>query len=231
MGSKYPIMTNQSKYLVYAAGMMVSISLPVLVAIILTTCLSISFDSSIIVGLFIAVPLFVYCVVKMVQCNKMQPDKPTIGFNDSHSPASLPDKPVYVDKNSAFVFANLKDEVTWYFEDLWETNMEYGWVDVLYAGNIVLQIWNVPENRKKHNVVLNFTPYSYNSSLVQRFKSCVYYKDFAESDSEDDNFMQASYGKDIDNALIVASYILVNVYFIPTTYPLQIKADKPRERW
>lgn len=137
-------MTRQSKYLVYAVGMMVSIFIPVLVAIILTTCLSISFESSIIVGLIIAVPLFVYCVVKMVQCNKMQPDKSAIGFSDSHSPASLPDKPVYVDKNSAFVFANLKDEVKWYFEDLWETNMEYGWVDVLYAGNIVLQIWNVP---------------------------------------------------------------------------------------
>lgn len=79
--------------------------------------------------------------------------------------------------------------------------------------------------------MLNFTPYSYNSSLVQRFKFCVYYRDFDENGSEDDNFMQASYGKDIDIALIVASYLLVNVYYIPLTYPLQIKADKPQERW
>lgn len=224
-------MSNKSKYYAYAAGMIASIFLPVFLIVVLAACLSISFDCSIIVGLVIAVPVFIYCVVKMVQCNKMQSDKLMVDFYDSHGSASLPDKPVYVDKDSAFVFPKLKDDVRWYFKDLWKTTMEYGWIDVLYGGKIILQIWNFPENGKKHNVLINFNPYSYNSSLVQRFKSCVYYKDFAENDSENDNFMQASYGKDIDKALIVASYILVNVYYIPTTYPIQIKAEKPQERW
>lgn len=224
-------MSNKSKYYAYAAGMIASIFLPVFLIVILSAYLSIPFDCSIIVGLVIAVPVFVYCVVKMVQYNKMQSDKLMEDFYDSHGPASLPDKPVYVDKDSAFVFPKLKDDVRWYFKDLWKTTMEYGWIDVLYGGKIILQIWNFPENGKKHNVLINFNPYSYNSSLVQRFKSCVYYKDFAENDSENDNFMQASYGKDIDKALIVASYILVNVYYIPTTYPLQISAEKPQERW
>lgn len=125
----------------------------------------------------------------------------------------------------------LKNQIQPYFESLWHTTMEYGWVDVSYEGQVVLQVWNLPDGDLKQNVVLSFYPYSYNYSLVQRFKTCCYYKDFAAFDSEEDNFMQASYGKNIDKAIEVASYILQYVYQIPLSDPLVISLSKPQAKW
>ena len=133
--------------------------------------------------------------------------------------------------DSNFIFPDLKKVAQPYSEDLWETTNEYGWVDVMYGGQAVMQIWNLPMEDKKKNIVLNFWPYSFDYGLVKRFKECPYYKDFAALDSEEDNYMQAAYGTDIVHALKVASYILTEVYNIPTSYPLDVQAEKPLATW
>jgi hypothetical protein len=118
-----------------------------------------------------------------------------------------------------------------YFADVWRRGMEYGWINVLYEGQTIMQIWNLPEGAQKKNIVLNFCPYSYGYSLVHRFKTCPYYPDFAAFDSEEDNYMQAAYGTDIDQALKVASYILSNVYEIPALDNLSLELSAPQEKW
>lgn len=134
-------------------------------------------------------------------------------------------------ENSGFIFPEFSQKIVPYFKSLWQTYMEYGWVDVLYEGQVVLQIWNLPEGKKIHNVVLSFYPYSYGNNLVQRFKSCCYYQDFADFDSEEDNYMQAAFDTDIKTALRVASYILSAVYGIPMSYRLEINLSQPQAKW
>lgn len=129
------------------------------------------------------------------------------------------------------IFPNLKQTVQSYFDDVWRRGMEYGWINVQYEGQIVMQIWNLPEGAQKKNIVLNICPYSYEYSLVYRFKTCPYYPDFAAYDSEEDNYMQAAYGMDIEQALKVASYILSEVYLIPSSYKLSIDLSTPQEKW
>lgn len=133
--------------------------------------------------------------------------------------------------DSTVIFPNLAQTVRSYFEDVWQRGMEYGWINVQYEGQTIMQIWNLPEGAQKKNIVLNFCPYSYEYSLVYRFKTCPYYPDFAAYDSAEDNYMQAAYGMDIEQALKVASYILSEVYLIPSSYKLSIDLSTPQEKW
>ena len=45
------------------------------------------------------------------------------------------------------------------------------------------------------------------------------------------NTHQAAYGMDIDQALKVASYILSEVYQIPTSYKLSLDLSTPHVKW
>lgn len=197
-----------------------------------------SLETGFIVAFIISLPIIIYCIIKM---NSVQPNslsnkpkdnpkeketarKSKNGVHDAdvfdkYQPAVLPVAPTQAEPANNFICPSL-NSVKPYFEAQWRANKEDGWVNVMYEGRIVLQIMNEPEeeNGRRQNIVLGFFPYSYNYSLVNRFKTCKYYPDFAQRDSEEANYMIADYGTNISQALKVASYVLNQVYGIPSSY-------------
>ena len=58
------------------------------------------------------------------------------------------------------IFPDLIQTAQSYFADVWRRGMEYGWINVQYERQTIMQIWNLPEGAQKKNIVLNFCPYS-----------------------------------------------------------------------
>ena len=132
----------------------------------------------------------------------------------------LPSRPNYSGNAEVVFYQQMEKQVKPYFIQLWQNEMEYGWINVNYHGFPVLQIVNLPKGTTKKNLCLWFYPYAFDDALEERFpKNNPYFSQFVEiNPSEPDAFMQADYRTDISMALKVASYLLAAICYIPATY-------------
>lgn len=90
-----------------------------------------------------------------------------------------------------------------------------------------MQIINVPDvtNGGKENIGIFFYPYLYDDrTLIERFADNYYIHEFNYKIYGDEG-TAAYFGKNVKNAMIVASYILSTVYYIPLEAQLSIRVE------
>lgn len=224
-------MTEREKYKWNIVGMALSLFLVGMMPALLMGILEI-YSEALLIGLcaiFFAVAMYFMVKVLLYQKDKQKRKQEIIDkWREWSMPAILPDTPVTLDENTDFIFPALLNSAPKYFEKAWQSKAQMAMIGVGYEGRCVLQILQLsPEDEFVKDISLNFYPYGLpnSSRLVNRFKSCKYYSDFADLDSEKDNHMIACYGENVMQALKVASYILATVYYIPTSYQLEILED------
>lgn len=218
-------MTEKEKYKWNIVGMVLSMFLAVLMPVLLMGIFEIYSEAFTICIFVIFLAIGIYFMLKVQKYQREQQEKKNT-YNrkiiEWGMPAILPDTPVTLDENTDFIFPALLNSAPKYFEN-WVDKTQNPMIDVGYEGRCVLQIvsWR-EENGQGQDIMLYFFPRygqtSSTSDLVDRFKSCIYYTDF----KDDGGGLHGNYGTNLIHALKVASYILTTVYYIPTTYELEL---------
>lgn len=140
---------------------------------------------------------------------------------------SLPQEPVYLRRSDEFIYPDIFVRVPNEYKKVVLAGSDNFLVDVCYQGQMVMQFINVPDAGKGEieNIGIFFYPYLYDDrDLIERFADNYYIFKFDHKIYSDEG-TAAYFGKDIKRAMIVASYILATVYYIPLDEKLSIRVD------
>ena len=157
----------------------------------------------------------------IAEMEKRRKDEDTMCY-DHVTP--LPIEPVVIPASNKFIYPDMLP-IKSYFEHAIAIGSSDGFVSVMFNHAVVLQIIDCPEPKKdeKHNIGVFFFPYLYEDSIIyERFADNEYLRYFSNNPINSDEGVDAYFGTDIQKALLVASHILANVYYIPTNAKLQL---------
>lgn len=193
----------------FAAGMILSISIPNIGLVIL-----------ILGSIGLVICSCIYLFLEYQHAMKM---------NDPiyYETTSLPQEPVYLRVRDEFIYPDIYVHVPNEFKKVVLSGSDNFLVDVCYHGKMVMQFINVADTAKgeTENIGIFFYPYLYDDrALIERFADNYYIFKFDHKIYSDEG-TAAYFGKDIKKAMIVASYILATVYYIPLDEQLYIRVD------
>lgn len=140
---------------------------------------------------------------------------------------SLSQEPVYLRRTDDFIYPDMFVHVPNEYQKVVSAGSDNFLVDVCYQGKMVMQFINVPDVTKgeTENIGIFFYPYLYDDrALIERFADNYYMYKFDNTIYSDEG-TAAYFGKDIRKAMIVATYILATVYYIPLDAQLTIRVD------
>lgn len=134
----------------------------------------------------------------------------------------LPMDPVVISPHSHFIYPDIQP-LKAYFENATAKGSNDGFVSIMFNHSVVAQIIDCPNKGKTHDIGIFFFPYLYEDrNLIERFADNYYMDIFAYNAIDSEEGVDAYFGTDIQSALQVVSYILANVYYIPTNSKLQL---------
>lgn len=139
----------------------------------------------------------------------------------------LPQEPVYLRRSDEFIYPDIFVHIPNEYKKVLLNDLNNVSIEVCYHGKMVVQFINVPDTAKgeTENIGVFFYPYLYeDKAIVERFADNYYIFKFDHKIYNDEG-TAAYFGKDIKKAMIVASYILATVYYIPLDERLSICVD------
>ena len=145
----------------------------------------------------------------------------------NYETTTLPQNPVYLRRTDEFIYPDIFVHVPNEYEKVISAGSDNFMVEVCYHGKMVMQFINVPDTAKgeTENIGIFFYPYLYEDrALIERFADNYYIFKFDHKIYSDEG-TAAYFGKDLKKAMIVASYILATVYYIPLDEPLSVRVD------
>ena len=186
-----------------------------------------------IVGLILGLSFFVYMTIKINKNNSkeikvirqeiIERNIVSYAYAKRTSLESLELTPITLSPDSRFIYKGMKETVSRYIPKDPNTLITVGY-DKLGGNSVtdraVMQFYRDSDSAEL-DIAIYFWPPSH--AMLERFERNPFFSDFKEV--ANDKTYNAYYGRDIDKAVKVASYILATVYYIPMDTQLEFDCD------
>lgn len=190
-------------------------------------------DEYYIVGLIIGLSFFIYMTIKIsknnsteikiIQQSAVENTIISYAYAKQTSLESLNLAPITLSPDSGFIYKGMKETVSRHIPKDPNTLITVGY-DKIGGSNVtdraVMQFYRDCDS-KDIDIAIYFWPPSH--AMLERFERSPFFRDFKEV--ANDKTYNAYYGRDIDKAVKVASYILATVYYIPMDTQLEYDCD------